>query len=84
MRRMTQAVFDLIVDRVEGNYAICELPDETMCNIELTYFPEIPKDREWYKAFLDIMGNIRIVEKTVKVIPGEKKHKLSSRLIRFS
>ena len=82
--KIAERLFDIIVDRIEGNYAICEMPDETMCDIELSYFPDMPNDREWYKAFIDIMGNVNVVRKIVKEIPTEKKHKLSNRFIRFT
>jgi len=34
----------VIIDRFEGNYAVCEKEDETMINIEKTKIPKIAKE----------------------------------------
>lgn len=82
--KMFKGFFDIIVDRIEGNYAICEMPDETMCDIELSSFSDIPKDRERYKVFVDTKGNVIVAHRIEKEIPDENRHKLSNRFIRFT
>ncbi len=34
----------LIVDRIEGEFAVCECPDQTMRNIPLEEFEQEPKE----------------------------------------
>ncbi len=76
--------FIIIVDRLEGNYAICEFPDETMCDVLRTSFPEDVKDREKYEVFINSQGNIQVVKRHEVAILPENRHKLPSRLVRIS
>ena len=75
--------FIFIVDRIEGLFAVCELPDETICDIELSRFPWQPKDKEKYIGRVGIDGNIEVLDKVVVTIPESLKHKIPSRFIRF-
>ena len=78
---MTHGLFSIFVDRVEGKFAICEMPDESICDIEIEAFPQKPRDRERYIASLNSKGNIEIIRKADPVTI--QKSKLSAKLIRF-
>ena len=74
--------FNAIVDRIEGNYAVCEMPYETMVDIELSKISfEIKENDRLYIEF-DEFGNV----KTVIKIPKKNivKRILKPRFIRFT
>jgi hypothetical protein len=74
--------FVIIIDRIEGKYAVCEFPDETMCDIEKSIFPADIKDREKYDVTIDASGNIRVIKKHTET--SNNVHRLSKKIIRFS
>ena len=73
--------FVVFVDRIEGKYAVCELPDETMCDIERTKFPASLKEREKYIVMLSSYGDVIVLSRIVEMT---KKPNLPNKLIRFS
>ncbi len=75
--------FVICVDRIEGKYAVCELPDETMCDIDKDLFPSNMKEKERYKVRINNSGNIEVLEKVDSTIPESARHKLPPRFIRF-
>ena len=75
--------FVIIVDRVEGKFAVCELPDDTICDIDISRFPGVVSDRERYEVRINPSGNIDVLRKYEAIIKSEERHKLPGRLIRF-
>ena len=73
--------FTIIVDRVEGKYAVCEFPDEKMRDILLSKFPCKVHEKEHYIAFVDYRGEMHIVQKCNK--PKKPATKIPNKLIRF-
>ena len=73
--------FVIFVDRIEGKYAVCEMPDETMCDIEISRFPGNVKERERFLVSINSAGNFEIINRLI-VVP-ENKPILPKKLIRF-
>lgn len=73
-------IFTIFVDRIEGNYAVCELPDETMCDVSKDLFPEDLKEREKYQVEIQTNGEFRVIKKFEK---SNSTRQLPSKLIRF-
>lgn len=59
----------IIVDRLEGAYAVCEMDDNSMQNIALTELPARVKE-----------GDVLAVENGAYVIDGEQTAKRSERI----
>ena len=72
--------FVIFVDRFEGNYAVCELPDETMCDVEKSLFPENVKERERFEVEVQSNGDFKVITKCQM---ASASNKLPSKLIRF-
>lgn len=58
--------FNAIVDRIEGNYAVCEMPYETMVDIELSKIPFEVKESDHLYIEFDEFGNVKTVQKIPK------------------
>ena len=72
--------FVVFVDRIEGNYAVCELPDETMCDVKKDLFPADLKERERYEVEVQATGDFKVIKKRSADIASCP---LPSKLIRF-
>ncbi len=79
-RSKLQNAFEIFVDRIEGRFAVCEMPDETMCDIDLSAMPDDVKERDRFLVRLGTKGNIEIIN---KICPKKSEHTLPVRLIRF-
>ncbi|MBX4263264.1 DUF3006 domain-containing protein [Clostridium estertheticum] len=55
---------DVIIDRFEGNYAVCEKEDGTMIDIKKSKIPSIAKERDVLSIDNDVI--IIDIEKTKK------------------
>lgn len=66
----------LTVDRIEGEMAVCELPDRTMTVVSLRRFTKRPKDGD--KVFLGKDGLYEIDEAGTLIKKKEIKARLNS------
>ena len=71
--------FCIVVDRIEGNYAVCEFPDMSMRDIELCNIPFKVKE----KSTLIVRENIEKKLEFVCMKKVKKSNRRTSRFIRF-
>ncbi|MBQ9267313.1 MAG: hypothetical protein IJ217_03420 [Clostridia bacterium] len=79
------STFIIFVDRIEGDFAVCEFPDETMHDIHLAAFEELDtevREREQYRVCLREEGKVEVLSK-VFLLPNTPQKKLSAKLVRF-
>ena len=79
--------FQIFVDRIEGNYAICEFPDCSMKDIPLSFFQDDVLEQSRYQVFYKENGELEYLFR-IYYISGEVKEnniirKLSKRFVRF-
>ncbi len=75
----------IFIDRIEGDYAVCEFPGEEMRDIHLDVFRSQnfeAHERERFQIEIHDNGEITIICK-VHLLPESSKKKLNSKLIRF-
>lgn len=73
-------VFNIIVDRIEGDYAVCQFPDLSMKDIELSHIPFEVKSRDVIFSRYTDENKMEFI--SVKKCP--KKIRISSKFIRFT
>lgn len=80
----TSDSFIIMVDRIEGEYAISEFPDGSIPEpgIKLCVFPFEVKEKERYRMKYGKNGELEFVSKAQ--FPQSLKSKIHSKLIRFS
>lgn len=82
MRENENKTFNAVVDRIEGSYAVCEMPYETMVDIEISKIPFLVKEGDRLLIERDEFGSLKVINK----IPKENfvKRVLKNRFIRFT
>lgn len=76
-------IFSVIVDRIEGNYAVCEFPNSTMKDVELSTIPFEVNSRDVILVRYKEKGEIEFISVRPKIKENKKISKLS-KLIRFN
>ena len=74
-----EAYFCVIVDRIEGNYAVCEFPDMSMRDIELSKIPFEVKEKNTLVVKTSGESELEVICKR-KVVASRKPN---MRTIRF-
>lgn len=82
MTENSRKTFNAIVDRVEGNCVVCEMPYEVMVDIELSKIPFEVKESDHLYLEFDELGNVKTIEKIPK--KNIMKRFLKPRFIRFT
>lgn len=81
--------FTIMIDRIEGEFAVCEFPDdEELKNVELSLFPFQVKENERYKIRYVAEGKLQYISKVIhdsenNAILSRIKKRMNSRLLRF-
>lgn len=74
--------FKIVIDRIEGEYAVCELPDSSVKDIKLSLIPRPVKARDSLLVKFSDSNELEIIS----VIPFESKGKrrIPPRFMRFN
>lgn len=78
-----ECIFNIIIDRIEGNYAICEFPNESMQDIEISKIPFAIKPRDVILARYNDKNEIECIS-IKKKNEGKRTSSRFSKLIRFN
>lgn len=74
--------FKVVIDRIEGEFAVCEMPDLSMIDINLSLIPGLAKESDSLLIKISESNQIEVLS----IIPFKPKGKLKIRpkFVRFS
>lgn len=72
--------FIIAIDRIEGEYAVCEFPENEMKDIKISTIPFEVKEKELLIVRYSSSNELEIISK----VPKSPKKRIIPRLIRFN
>ena len=70
---------ELVVDRIEGEFAVCELPDETEQKILLSLFPDGVKEG----SVLELCDGVYVINEKKEKVKRKSNFDLQSQLFKI-
>lgn len=83
MCRRRKLAYDIIIDRIEGKYAVCEFPCEEMRDVEVEKIPFPVSEGDHLHIEYDEIGTVKVITKIPKP-PKRKRFGIKSRFMRFT
>lgn len=72
-----EAYFCVIIDRIEGNYAVCEFPDMSMRDIELSKIPFEVKEKNTLVVKTIGESDFEVICKKKVIVPKKRNPRLT-------
>ena len=72
--------FEIVVDRIEGEFAVCEFPDMSMKDIKIADIPFHVREKTVINVKMNTTGDLEFIS----IKKPNKRRRIHTRFVRFS